>query len=96
MNATAALSEARAAGHKVKITHLRWATDGMTTALVEPRTAKLLGLPVREKGGATYVELLAADGRKALGQAFCMATDNFDRGLGVVIALGRARKALGA
>ena len=92
MDATAALAEAREAGYKVKITHLRWATDGHTTALVEARTARLLGLPVSEKGGSTIVELLDSDGNRSVGLALCMPTDNFDRSLGVIIALGRARK----
>ena len=94
MDATAALAEARAAGYKVKINHLRWVSDGESDALVAPGTARLLGLPMSEKGGATYVELLAEDGSKSVGKAFCMPTDNFDRSLGVIIALGRARKAL--
>lgn len=92
MDATAALAEARAAGYKVKITHLRWAYDGNMVALVAPSTARMLDLPMHEKGGVTFVELLDAHGRKALGRAYCMPTDNFDRSLGVIIALGRARK----
>jgi hypothetical protein len=38
------------------------------------------------------VELLDEAGNRAVGQAFCMPNDNFDRSLGVIIALGRARK----
>lgn len=58
---------------------------------------KELGIPGSElspRGGETIVTVLLGEEEVARGQAQCCLNDNFDKGLGITIAAGRARKVL--
>lgn len=92
------LEELRAAGHVVKIRHRRHWLDGQGGRLVATReqAKRLLDeVPVvlLPKGGDTKVTILDGSGRTiAAGFARCSRLDNFDRRMGLTIALGRAIK----
>lgn len=43
-------------------------------------------------GGRTVVEVLQSDGRQLRGEATCSVKDNFNRRLGVKIAIGRLKE----
>ena len=91
------LAELKEAGYKVAVSHLR---RYEATPAVE--TAEGIRLPNWEHrivptGGVTRVEITWPDDPEKLlatGVAYCCDRDNYNRKLGLTIAVGRARKAL--
>lgn len=50
---------------------------------------------VNARGGKTFVEITLPDGRDIVGYSRCSRGENFDKKLGVRIALGRALAQIG-
>jgi len=76
------VSELRKCGHKVRVHHHR----RLPQAPFNNQTA------VAARGGKTVVEVTTPDGRTLIGIARCSKKENFNKKLGVRIALGRALK----
>ena len=74
----------RRSGYKVRVHHHRKLT----------RVAKLDGkaLVAAARGGRTVIEITTPDGETLIGTARCSRKENFNKKLGVRIALGRALK----
>ena len=71
----------RKAGYKVRVLHYRAMPFGSEE--------------VSAKGGQTIIELTSPDGKfSATGIALCSEQDNYNKKVGVKIALGRAEKEL--
>lgn len=79
--------ELRKRGYKVRVIHSR-------VYYYEHYCAKGNGV-LQQKGGNTHVEITTPDNINISGTAFCSDKDNYNRKLGVKIALGRALKYLG-
>lgn len=90
------LEQLKAEGYEVRVTHLRNAQqsdDADRALLVQPHIARKLGMPINPRGGITIVEVrrIAGHGGKwSRGFAFTHPKDNFQKKVGVAIALGRA------
>lgn len=100
------LSQLKEEGYEVRVTHLRMAPglghDTASGLLVQPHIARKLGLPIDPRGGITITEVREKprtnpDGTTfpsptawARGFAFVHPKDNFNKKVGVAIALGRA------
>jgi hypothetical protein len=91
----------RQSGFKVRVGHYRW-TEFQGGILKNKSIKKISGSPCLQikgvdwsdrgfypKGGTTTIEL-TKDGIDASGEAICCLEDNYNRKLGVKIALGRA------
>lgn len=81
---THTVEQLRKQGYKVRVKHFRRhhfeIKVGGQKQVVDPR------------GGRTVVEITSPSGLNAVGESFCCPIDNFDRKLGLKIALGRAIK----
>ena len=66
----------RKSGYKVRVKHFR----------------KMSPEGIRARGGKTLVEITTPDGENLVGLARCSRNENFNKRLGVRIALGRALK----
>lgn len=80
------VQELRQSGYRVRVIHRRNYTEretfGGTTEVIS------------EKGGSTQVDITTPDGVNTTGYANCCSIDNYNRKIGVLIALGRALKEL--
>lgn len=100
INSRITVKNLRQSGFKVRVGHYRWTKEqGIIMSIYK----KGMGSPVRQvrgfslqkehgihpKGGITTIEL-TKDGIDAKGEAICCLEDNYNRKLGVKIALGRA------
>lgn len=70
------VEELRRSGYKIRVHHHRRKNDEGINA----------------RGGKTVVEVTTPDGRTLIGVARCSRRENFNKRLGVRIALGRALK----
>lgn len=77
------VEQLRKSGYKVRVIHTR---RGKTM----PRLDGGMVQTVSERGGKTVVQVRTPDGEELEGVAVCSVKDNFNRRLGVRIALGRA------
>lgn len=50
---------------------------------------------INARGGKTVVEITLPDGREVVGSSRCSRRENFDKRLGVRVALGRALSQIG-
>jgi uncharacterized protein (UPF0303 family) len=77
------VEQLRKSGYKVRVIHTRRGKtmQNLNGGLVQT---------VSERGGKTVVQVRTPDGEELEGVAVCSAEDNFNRRLGVKIALGRA------
>lgn len=73
--------ELRQDGCKVRVRHYR------TSKLINEHHSKV---KANEKGGRTTVDVTFPDGTEVSGEALCSDQDNYNKKLGVRIALGRA------
>jgi hypothetical protein len=91
----------RQSGHKVRVIHSRH-LDFHIKCPATPKDAKNppyltihelreqgLLKAVSARGGKTFVQITKPDGSEVFSEALCSLKDNFDRKLGVQIALGR-------
>ncbi len=90
------VKELRRQGCKVRINHLRY-YDRYNGDPINKHTAELLKLggdfkKVKPRGGITKVEIDFPTGDSVVGEAVCSKEDNYDKKLGIQIALGRALK----
>jgi hypothetical protein len=72
------IEELRKAGYKIRVHHHR----------------KVCAVGVNARGGKTVVEVTTPDGTTLVGMSRCSRKENFDKSMGVRIALGRAMKSL--
>ena len=92
------INELRLKGYRVRVTHFRFEQwlDRYSTIVLrhqgEIKDGIELMLPVRfwPFGGETHVEIICPDGSRLYGEAKCSMKDNYNKKLGVKIALGRA------
>lgn len=77
------VEQLRKSGYKVRVIHSR---RGKTM----PRMDGSIVQTVSERGGQTIVQVRTPDGEELEGVAICSIKDNFNRRMGVRIALGRA------
>jgi hypothetical protein len=85
------IADLKAQGYRVYIRHHRrneqkWVRTSPTT--------KELQTFLSPKGGKTEVEIVCQNGTVRRGEAFCSKYDCYNKKRGVMIALGRALKAL--
>lgn len=64
----------RKSGYKVRVLHFRNIFDNKSL----------------EKGGKTVIQIRTPDGQEIEGQAVCSDKDNYNKRIGIQIALGRA------
>lgn len=83
------IAQLKSEGFEVRITHLRQVNDSIN-ALIPAHLARKLSLSVEPRGGMTIAEIKSATGLKYLGFSRVHPIDNFNRKLGVRIALERA------
>jgi hypothetical protein len=73
----------REQGYKVRVYHFRnYRFNGWAYTTPE------------EKGGCTEVDLIDPSGKTSKGVAMCNPKDNYNKKVGVMVALGRAMKTL--
>lgn len=72
------IEELRKIGYKVRVHHHR----------------KMSLEGINSRGGKTVVEVTTPDGTTLVGMSRCSRKENFDKRMGVRIALGRAMKSL--
>lgn len=80
-------------GAKVFVQHYRWVTTKTVTCerYLEHVTDKNHNqFAIESKGGLTRVQVSLPDGRELGGEAVCSDSDNYDRKLGVYLAIKRA------
>jgi hypothetical protein len=77
------VEQLRKSGYKVRVIHSR---RGKTMQRMDGGVVQTLS----ERGGQTIVQVRTPDGEELEGVAVCSTKDNFNRRLGVKIALGRA------
>jgi hypothetical protein len=77
------VEQLRKSGYKVRVIHTR---RGKTTQRMDGGMIQT----VSERGGMTVVQVRTPEGEELEGVALCSAKDNFNRRMGVRIALGRA------
>jgi len=77
------VEQLRKSGYKVRVIHSR---RGKTMQRMDGGVVQTLS----ERGGHTVVQVRTPDGEELEGVAVCSTKDNFNRRLGVKIALGRA------
>lgn len=84
----------RQSGWKVRVTHLRFVTKNSDLeATFEIRKVnKEIMQWLETKGGKTVVDLRAPDGSEFSAEAECSKKENFNRKMGLQIALNRALK----
>jgi len=82
------IKQLRREGWKVKVNHYRNVEENRL--MWKPYKIRELGLTFAPHGGSTMIELEAPDGRRGNGTSLCSRCDNFNRRVGVLIALGRA------
>lgn len=70
------VKQLRQSGYKVRVFHIR---------------KKNAGSPV-PRGGLTHIEITLPNGENVVGEAKCAEIDNYNKKIGVQIALGRALK----
>lgn len=97
MNAVQKVAELREQGYDVYISHARPVYgsngSGIPEAVYTKRQAKELGKQLRPNGGVTTVSIRKGDDSPVWqGTSLCSTRDNFNRRLGLEIALGRALK----
>jgi len=68
------VEQLRKSGYKVRVIHARLIAAG----------------GISERGGRTIVQVRTPEGQELEGVAVCSTKDNFNRRMGVKIALGRA------
>lgn len=78
--------ELRKSGYKVRVSHQRYYANYL---LARHKAGKLIN-HLTAKGGMTLVELTSPTGINVLGCARCSKKDNFNRKMGLNVALGRA------
>ena len=102
-NSRITVKNLRQGGFKVRVGHHRWTNFQVGLRAMNFKTIKVDGEPILDstldksqrafgispKGGKTTIEL-TKDGIDAKGEAICCLEDNYNRKLGVKIALGRA------
>ncbi len=74
-------------GWKVFVDHHRYVENKMVPMGTIPPGSRQVFSP---RGGCTDVVLTSPDGETFMGNAHCSRKDNFDRKLGLGIAIGRA------
>lgn len=79
----------RQSGFKVRVSHYRYVEGWPDYLLSKEIREEGMGNFALSKGGKTSIEL-TKDGIDAKGEAICSPKDNYNRKLGVKIALGRA------
>ncbi|NBT35661.1 MAG: hypothetical protein EBT03_09020 [Betaproteobacteria bacterium] len=72
------IEELRKGGYKIRVHHHR----------------KVGAEGINARGGKTVVEVTTPDGTTLIGMSRCSRKENFDKKMGVRIALGRALKSL--
>lgn len=76
--------ELRKLGHKVRVHHLRFLGDSLE------QYHKDFMYALKAKGGRTQIEITTPYGATVKGVADCSRKENFNRKVGLTIALGRA------
>lgn len=74
----------RSKGHKVYVKHHRWRTDGWSS--------DILGGQIDPKGGVTEIQIELNNGNSYGSRAECHEEENFNKKIGICVALGRAIK----
>ena len=78
----------RQAGNKVRVIHDR-------PRYQNPKSMRLTSFgPYKEKGGTTEIQITTPEGIDVSGKSKCSPKDNYNKKLGVRIALGRALEEL--
>lgn len=91
------IKELRQAGNKVRVTHYRCiympyerALEMMPQRVIKEMVGgENFGKYITPNGGMVTVEVTAPDGKEYKAEAKCSLKDNYDKKLGVKIALGR-------
>jgi len=84
------IKQLRREGWKVKVNHYRFVKEKESNIMWAPYKVRELGLTFDPRGGSTIIEIESPDGRTSHGASLCSRNDNFNRRIGVRIALGRA------
>lgn len=89
------LDKLKSEGYDVRVTHLRrWIPKNGGSPVLSTRNQIISADGNMEyamaTGGETKVEVTSPDGRKASAFAVCSDKDNFNRKIGLNIAVGRA------
>lgn len=83
----------RQAGHKVKVTHIRYTASDDISVLI-PAPSYLRGVvEFYPRGGVTYLVITTADGQTLSANSICHADDCFDYKLGVKLCLDQISQA---
>jgi hypothetical protein len=77
-------------GYQIRILHYRVSNDKPLNEFNLVHSSLVSGDQVYSHGGLTIAQVKHKDGRETEGQARCSIKDNFNRKLGVKIALNRA------
>ena len=80
----------RQSGYKVRVIHKREYTYTSGPFFTDKTIKKESRM--NEKGGYTFVEIRTPDEKEYFGEAKCSDLDNYNKKVGVQIALGRALK----
>ena len=88
------IHQLRLDGNKIKIQHFRWPrvfNDVHTDMLAEKKFREhKKGCDMNGRGGKTVITLTTPNGKTVTASSVCSLRDNFNRKLGVRIALSRA------
>jgi hypothetical protein len=87
------INQLRDAGYKVRVHHLRKyrsISESLTRHQFEVQYQSSYAAWILPNGGSTVVELTTPDGVEVSGTAVCSEKDQYNRKLGLKIALGRA------
>lgn len=86
------VEELRKSGYKIRITHFRNLFNYSYVGYPKDYNAK--GNDICPRGGETVVQLTTPEGKDIATTALCNLADNYNKKIGVAIALGRALKKL--
>jgi hypothetical protein len=84
------VEDLRKSGYKVRVAHKRFCKFDYSTTLVIPTLHGIKGDSILPRGGITQVDIRTPDGEELFGEAKCSDKDNYNKSIGLQIAIGRA------
>lgn len=84
------VEQLRKMGNKVRVMHFRYANRKHGGILFSNQEMKKNGFIPDPRGGKVSVEITMPDNTTKFGEAICSTKDNYNKRVGVSIAIGRA------
>lgn len=92
MSKNQTVEQLRKSGYKIRITHSRNLFN--YSFIGYPKAYNAKANDICPRGGITYIQLTTPEGKDITSVSKCNLSDNYNKKIGVAIALGRALKKL--